>query len=439
MKPRVISAVCLLLMLWQLSATVAQELPLLPHARVVIVVDNSVFASLKMRLARYIKNVLQTHAVVCIVRPADYYQMKPAEIRAFLKQEYESRRIPLVGAIMVGPIPHALRTTGPRQRLIPCPLYYEDFDAEWVDQDNDGNFEDVITDRRQNITEIWTAWWVPPALDQLTQLRLLRSWIGKLDRYYGGELVGRDQMLWLGGEDVGDDVCQRWAKMLRPGLEPLEQELKIWSRAGQQPGVHHPAEAGGDFIAQELLDALTSQSWLHAHIVAPGDAEGWKWGETGLVTVRPDQDASERVVLLDATAFQRRGPNIVTTVGGGLANFRGDGVKPAYDKSVANQLLFSKYTNTVAFCGAAAPRTAAEDPDYCEKILAALTSDGDSYLAEGYYRMRNGDYARGDERYIFRGLEERVLLGDPFARYPDSVQLAKPKKSAEPQRKPNAP
>ncbi len=137
-----------------------------PRARVLLIVDSSVYPEIESGLENYAQHIRREFNIVCMPRPDRYYGMQPPQIRAILKEEYDKGNAPpLVGAIFVGPIPHACRTHDPREILIPCPLYYEDFDAEWVDADGDGYFEKVRTDRKTNATEIWTAWWIPPAND----------------------------------------------------------------------------------------------------------------------------------------------------------------------------------------------------------------------------------------------------------------------------------
>ena len=177
-----------------------------------MLVDSSVYPQLKEPLQGYIEHVRSSRGV--LVKPVvkNFYEMKPSAIRALLKQQYKNSSIPVVGAIMVGPIPHALR--GKKGGIaIPSSFYYEDFDAKWLDEDGDGMFEKMITNPPTNPTEIWTAWWVPPANDQSMQVRMLKTYLRKLDKYYRGQLAGQESRIGidnLAEEQFGayaDNLC----------------------------------------------------------------------------------------------------------------------------------------------------------------------------------------------------------------------------------------
>lgn len=392
-----------------------------PRARALLIVDNSVYPEIEGRLQKYAFHVLKMHNILCTPRPDDYYQMQPPTIRAILKKEYQDRQVPLVGAIMVGPIPHALRGD-PKEILIPATLFYEDFDAEWVDKDNDGVYERIIQDRKANPTEIWTAWWLPPANDRPTQLKLLKGWLDKLDRYYRGEITGRDQMLWMAGNVINVEICEGWTVLLKESMAPLEQKLRIWCRVGQDQGTFRPGKRREEFSPGDFVTALTMQPWQHVHVSAHGNPRGWYWGNAGVVGARRSDGKPECTLLLDLSTFRGTAGNIITTSGCSNGNFRGDYLGPEYDKSLGNLLLFSSHTITIAYYGAASPQSTSGFAGYCTEVVEALKSDGGSYLAEGYYKMRNQDYSWGTQHYFFRGGDEKILSGDPFARYRPSAK-----------------
>lgn len=411
----------LLLALLPIAATTLADEPA-PRARVLFIVDNSVYPTLKPGLERYGTHVLKLHGIQCAPRPGDYYAMQPAAIRAVLQAEFNTRQPPLVGAILVGPVPHALRGD-PNEIVYPAPLYYEDFDAEWVDQDGDGVFEDLRQDRRANETEIWTAWWVPPATDAPSQLRLLVGWLDKLDRYYRDELTGRDQMLWLVGNVMDVEICEGWTVLLKDTMKPLDQKLHIWCRLGQDEGTFRPNKRKDEFSPRDFLTAFTLQRWQHCHVIAHGNPRGWFWDNTGVVAAPPGDGKPEPTLVMDLAAFNGTAANIVTTSGCSNGNFRGDYRRPDYDRALGNTLLFSPQTATIAYYGAASPQSTSGFAGYCTELIEALRADGGSYLAEGYKKMRNMDYSWGTQHFFFRGGDEKVLLGDPFARYRASPAL----------------
>lgn len=410
--------VCVLLVLAVVAAAGAGE----PRSRVLLLVDESVYPEIKDGLATYIAHVEAEFDVKLTPVVEAFYEQEPPAIRALLRKEHAAAGPKLVGAIMVGPIPYALRGD-PAEIVIPAPLYYEDFDAQYDDANGDGVFQDseITNDRVNNPTEIWTAWWVPPANDGPTQVRLLKEWLAKLDRYYRGEIVGRDQMLWLVGNVMNVEVCEGWTVLLKDTMQPLSQKLHIWCRIGQDEGTFRPYKRYDEFGPRDFIRAFTLRPWQHCHISAHGNQRGWYWDHTGVVAARRTDGTPEATILLDLKTLGGTAGNIVTTSGCGNGNFRGDYHTVAYDRSMGNQLLFSPHTVTIAYYGAASPQSTSGFAGYLTELVESLKSDGGSYLAEGYYRMRNHDYSWGTQHYFFRGGDEKILSGDPFARYRDSA------------------
>ena len=394
-----------------------------PRGRAVFIVDNSVYPQLQAGLERYAAHVLAMHNIACEPLPDDYYKMTPAEIRERLHREYQSSAVPLVGAIMVGPIPHACRSHDPSEIMIPCTLYYEDFDAEYTDTDGNGAFSDdeIKNDPSNNPSEIWVSWWVPPAMDAPSQLKHLKFFLDKLDRYYRGEIVGRDQILWTAGNVVKVEDVEGWTVLMQGTMKPLDQKLQIWSSIGQDPGTFRPNKRKEEHGPADFRTAFTLQPWQHAHIIAHGNQRGWYWDNTGVCVARDVSGRPEWSLLLDLSTFGGTAANIVTTSGCSNGNFRGAYVGPAYDRALPNLLLFSPDTVTVAYYGAASPQSTNGFAGYCTELIESLKVDGGSYLGEGYYKMRNHDYSWGTQHYFFRCGDEKVLCGDPFARYRDSA------------------
>ncbi|MBK9120086.1 MAG: hypothetical protein IPM18_10875 [Phycisphaerales bacterium] len=394
-----------------------------PRGRVVVIVDNSAYPELKEGLDKYAAHVLASHRIVVEPRPDDYYEMQPPAIRDRLRSEYQQRRLPrLVGAIMVGPIPHACRSHDPKQIMVPLPLYYEDFDAVYEDRNGDGVYSDdeITNDRVHNPTEIWTAWWVPPALEREAQVRLLKGFLDKLDRYYRDEITGRDQMLWTAGNVVKVEDVEGWSVLLKDTMKPLDQQLRTWAKIGQDTGTFRPFKMKDEHGPTDFVKAFTLQPWQHAHIIAHGNQRGWYWDNTGVCVARAAGDKPEWSLLMDVSTFGGTAANIVTTSGCSNGNFRGDYVGEHYDRALANILLFSPETITIAYYGAASPQSTSGFASYCTELIESLRADGDSYLAEGYFKKRNHDYSWGTQHFFFRGGDEKILSGDPFARYRDS-------------------
>lgn len=394
-------------------------------ARALFIVDDSVYPHIRDGLQRYAAHVKRLHNVTCEALPDDYYGMKPSAIRAILKEQYETSDPPLVGAILVGPIPHACRSHDPNVIMTPCPMYYEDFDAVYTDKDRNGVFSDdeITNNRIKNPTEIWVSWWVPPALTGPDQIAHLQGYLDKLDRYYKHEIVGRGQMLWTAGNVVKVEDVEGWTVLLRDTMAPLEQTLRIWSSIGQDTGTFRPNKRKEEHGPRDFVKAFTLQPWQHAHIIAHGNQRGWYWDNTGVCFARKagSPPESEYSLLFALDKYDEPiGANIVTTSGCSNGNFRGDYVKEAYDCALPNILLFSPKTLTVAYYGAASPQSTSGFACMVTELIEGLKHDGGSYLAEGYYKLKNHDYSWGLQHYFFRGGDEKVLLGDPFACYRDS-------------------
>jgi hypothetical protein len=331
--------------------------------------------------------------------------MQPPAIRAMLRSEYQDQAQPaLVGAIMCGPIPHAVKGD-PKEILIPITLFYEDFDAQYDDRNGDGVYQDaeITNDRVHNPTEIWTTWWVPPANDGPTQVKLLKGWLQKLDRYHKGEITGRDQMLWMTGNVTGVEISEGWTVLFKDTMKPLAQKLYIWSKEGQDEGTFRPNKRKEEFGPRDFITAFTLQPWQHVHVIAHGNQRGWYWDSVGVIAGLAASNKPEASLAMDFSALKGTAANIVTTSGCSNGNFRGDYIGPAYDRALANNLLFSPDTITVAYYGAASPQSTSGFAGYCTEIIESLKPDGGSYLGEGYKKMRNSDYAWGLEHYFFRG------------------------------------
>lgn len=390
-------ALCLLAVLGLTFSTPGAE-------RVMILVDDSVLPEISDELTRYTELVSAELPVTFSIAADSWYDRTPAEIRAALAAAYRETNS-LAGAIMVGPIPCALHERGPKL-IVPTPLYYEDFDAEWIDADNDGDFEQFDTDRTTNATEIWTAWWIPPSTEPVTQAAMLESFLIKLNRRYADPPAARNTLLFGAGRVNSLRIGQAWAALLEQYALPAGQRIRIYMQA--LPGclsVH--SRDGVEFTTPELLHTWQARRWQHVHIVARGEPDRVYW-PAGELTGSP----------AELTDFDNTGAELITCSASSAANFRGVPFGPAqYDRNVANRYLFAPNTLTVAFVGSVTPQAGGTFAHYHTELMMSLDPTRASYLAQGYQRMRNSSHIWGTEQFIFRGMDEKALLGDPFMRY----------------------
>lgn len=373
--------------------------------RVLVLVDASVYPEIEDGLSRYFDHVKNLHSVKFEVLDRSFYEMDPPAIRALLKEEHEKGM--LEGAIMVGPIPHALKGD-PKTLVFPAPLFYEELDAQWIDRNGDGIYERVESDRKENATEIWTAWWVPPANDAPTQVEMLKTFLAKLDRYYSGGIRGCDGVVFIAGNGNSVEITESWTVLLEDGLRPFGQKVaKVFSAHGQMKQTQLP-DPGPDYKARDFIDMLTRHQWQHVHTLTHGSPEGFYW-HNGEAKIAVTADS------LDFSLFKGTGPVVFTTSGCSNGVFRGTLKTGAdYSRSMGNRLLFHPDTLTVAYFGSSSPQSASVFAGFHTELVEGLQAGG---IARGYYNLRNMDYSWGLQHHIFRGVDGKILNGDPFVRY----------------------
>lgn len=376
--------------------------------RVAIVIDERLYDAIRPGLERYFAAVRESVSVEFDVLAGAYAGASPEVIRNRLAGAYADSLAGdgprLGGAILVGTLPYAKRGGG--GIIYPAPLYYEDFDAEWVDADGDGVFDEIRTDRAANPTEIWTAWWMPPSQDLDRQADEVNGFLDKLERFHRGGITGTDGALFIASPINSTEITESWAVLMRGVLGSAGHALEIWSRTLEEPDVHHP-DPGPEFLKEDLVRLFTDGRRHHAHIITHGSPGGFFWNGQSLTTQN-----------LDFAAFDDTGANLVTTSGCSNGNFRGRmGREADYARSMGNRLLFATNTVTVAYFGSASPQSTGVFAMYANELLEALMPERESFLAEGYFAMRNADHAWGIERHFFRGMDEKILCGDPFFRY----------------------
>jgi hypothetical protein len=372
---------------------------------VVVLIDAATHTALEGKLARYCELVEAVRPVKFEIWAEPWHEHDPDEVRARLASAWARDGRTLAGAIFVGQVPTPLRDYAP-DLILPAPLYYEDFDAVWQDADEDGDYETFISDRASNATEIWTAWWTPPANDAGAQVRLLDRFLTKLIRQYESPPPAANAILFGAGKVNSLRIGQSWAALFEAHLDSTDQRLRTYMQA--LPGcmsVH--CRDGVEFTTAELLHALRGRRWQHLHLVTYGTPQRLFWNAGEL-----------RADSLDLADFNHAGPVLITCSASAGANFFGsaDGT-PKCDESIANQLLFAPQALTTAFFGSVKPGAAGAFAQYHSELFAALDPANQSYLAKGYQQMRNSDHTWGKEHYLFRGADEIALLGDPFFRY----------------------
>jgi len=384
---------------------------------VLVLVDKSAYKELREGLGAYFADVKKLFNVKFKVMVKDYYnELKPPEIRRMLREEYSRNELPVVGAIMVGPIPIALKREA-NKALYPKNLYYEDFDAKWTGPEGaKGIFTKVQTNPKTNATEIWTAWWVPPSNDRAEQVKMLQGFLKKLHAFYQGKLTGTDSMLFLSsGRWCGVEACESWTVLMGGVINSSGQKFILYCGNPEFIEPHEKPAKGEVFTTKELMDLLTKRRWQHMHIQTHGAPGGFYWKGGNKIEAK----------TIDLTKFDKTGPNFLTMSGCNNGTIRGThSEKPDYTNSIANTILFSPRTATVAFFGNGSEQSTGAFAAYFTQLFEAVDVINGSYYGEGFFKMRNFDHPWGTLHYMFRWADEKVLGGDPFYRYRASKKTA---------------
>jgi len=321
-----------------------------------------------------------------------------ADIRAYLKNLYETKHIE--GAIMAGKIPFAIYQHGDGMVNI-APLYYEDFEMEWKDTDSDGLFEEKVINPN-NPTEIWTAWWVPPIYenDAATVANSLKGFLQKCIKFHSGQLTGDECMIGY-SDELGIGYAEGFKNMICNSNVFTQNEVQIIS---------------GDYAG--FVGAWKQKVWKLCHIVTHGLPNGFYF-KNGYYTV-PEYTAE---------AQSNIGAVIVTSSACLSGNIMGSAFNSGFfPYSIALQMCFNAQSPTIAFYGSASSQSTGgvpapslytvsaplvDDPAYYHDLL--FRGMKETYIADGFYQMRNSDIVWGSDHYMYRTNDDKTLIGDPFA------------------------
>ncbi len=425
------------------------------HAETVLFLVNNnepdVYDQIADNLDVYVGHVDDRFNVDVQIIADDFYNSyTPSDVRQMLHDEYYYSGNDIGGAILAGTIPYATYRHG-NGDINPAPFYYEDFEAEWIDQSPaDGHFEQVITDPWTNATEIWTAWWIPPAEDVSDHGFYLNGYLEKLDDYYSGQIEGEDAMLYIGSNMTNLGFNSEWINLLLEsggrtaeqimhfGVYSSDQDL-MWGYAGVPYWIYpqdltkerywngsdwegfnasldftpyeHPYGSIDDIKVDELFYLWNQTIFKYCHLFCHGGADAVYYHGGG------NSFNYENVSLIQ----QDRCPNFITSSGCNNGNFRGTtGPNPAYERGIGNNLVFADNTACVTFYGSASSQSTGLFAGFHELLIQGLAATPDNYLAKGYYQMRNSDIIWGDDHYFFRSVDDKILMGNPFVTWHDS-------------------
>jgi len=128
--------------------------------RVAMLVDQDIYPLIKDNLERYERDVNLRGSVEFVYRTGNWGM--PESIRALLKQLWKDEGI--TGAMLWGYLPYAkwrLVHTDNSTEDFPIPVFYEDLDGEFYDDDRDGLYDRHIWGANDGC-EIWTSFVMPP-------------------------------------------------------------------------------------------------------------------------------------------------------------------------------------------------------------------------------------------------------------------------------------
>lgn len=145
---------------------------------VAIVVEQSIYNDIQSAISTYVSDVTSLYANVTLL----VYQSSattPESLRGFLQDIHQSQNIQ--GAILVGSLPYA-EWELPWGEECSLPLFYEDLDDIFLDQDSDGLYDYHDWGSNEGI-EIWVSWIRPPVSGPVSALQ---AYFGKTHDYYSG-------------------------------------------------------------------------------------------------------------------------------------------------------------------------------------------------------------------------------------------------------------
>ncbi|MBN2055801.1 hypothetical protein JW905_12810 [bacterium] len=436
--------------------------------RVVVLVNNQspdIYGAIEGRLENFADLVWDRFNVEIEVLPDDYYNsFTAADVRTLLQAEYDEPDA-LTGAILAGTIPYATYRHGDGC-INPAPLYFEDFEAQWVDANPvDGHFEDIITDAWNNPTEIWTAWWIPPNMGVDHHADYLMAYLMKLDGYYHGWIEGSDAMLFAGSDMTNLTMNDQWIELLMDsggrsaedimafGVHSSDQD-PMWGYGGVAQWVYpndltkprmwngstwfgfnsaldatiyeSPVPGAGDVLVEELVHLFNENRFKYCHFFSHGSPEGIYFHGMG-----------NYFLYSDVGQITYGGANIITTSGCNNGNFRGSvNAAVAYDHCLGSNLIFDSDNACVTWYGSASSQSTGLFADYHQLLIQGLRPEPGNYFAKGYYAMRNSDIVWGSSHYFFRSVDDKILLGNPFVTWYD-VALPSPTPSPTPRPTPD--
>ena len=145
-----------------------------------ILVNSTIYASIKSSLDQYAVDVENSGFEVKIMETDQLLDNTPGGIRSYLQENMHHK---LEGCLLVGDIPGAWFETGAKE--FPIDLYYMDLDGVWTDSDNDmiydGHSGDVAP-------EIWVGRLKVPDIAG-DEVSLLNDYFDKNHRYRTGTLT----------------------------------------------------------------------------------------------------------------------------------------------------------------------------------------------------------------------------------------------------------
>jgi hypothetical protein len=358
---------------------------------VVILIEKNVKDRLS-RLTQYTNLIKSLYGMDIIIDDSQVWsQTTPQAIRAHLKDFYQTYNIE--GAIMAGKIPcptwKYTNNYGFSFYNI-APLYYEDFDMVWNDLDGDGCFEQKVIDPN-NPTEIWTAWWVPPVVgnDASTIANELDIFLGKAINFHNGNYGSNG---FIGSIADFSYAINDWKNIIINSGAFTNQDISTYIYDGS-----------------DFQTSWSQRYWRYCHIISHGAPDGFYYGNGPFYQVYDYLHQDQEGI----------GAAIVTTSGCSLGNIRGGLEEPNFGSSIALQMIFNAQGPTIAFYGSVTSQSTGLYANFHEPLLRGLETD---YFAKGFYDLRNSNIVWGSDNYMFRTIDDKALVGDPFASFRKLVE-----------------
>ena len=160
---------------------------------IAILVENSLYKSIKDNLKQYISDIENEGYSIFLQTLSGG---SPIDVKAWIKTQYKRG---CEGIVFIGDIPAIWAKVG--DEVFPCDLFYMDLDGNWEDTDNDGIYDSHTAGSGDMAPEVYVARLYSSTLNYDSEVNMINNYLEKTHSYRIGKLM----QPWRGLEYVDED------------------------------------------------------------------------------------------------------------------------------------------------------------------------------------------------------------------------------------------